>query len=210
MRHRAWVKALNCRVPCPVPDKPACCQSIRPVRMPCHPSGPKRPALATAISPATMLYASMPSVRVPQRDPCHGHAIGPGQVARSPLEHRPGPTSDDNQCLDRLPLNQARAGQNHGGGPTYSAQDIPGVSCAIGAFCGLGSGGGTCARMSGWLPRAMERRSGGISTGPPSALALLPACVVSSTACRPRWQSPGVRRKTRTPWLPTDGPNSPG
>ncbi len=108
---------------CPVPDKSTRCQSVRPVRMSWPSVWSEVSGAGDSDQPVTTFYTSVPSARVPQRELRHGHSIGPGQVARSPLEHRLGPTSDDNRCLDRSPLNQARAGQSRGGGQTYLARD---------------------------------------------------------------------------------------
>jgi len=87
-----------------VPDKSARCQSIRPVRLPLPSIWSAASGAGTTVRPAGKLCGSMPPVRVPQRHLITAMRSGPGQVAGSPLEQRPGPTSDDNRRLDRLPL----------------------------------------------------------------------------------------------------------
>ena len=122
--------------PCPVPDKSASCQSIR-ARSHVLASRPirKRPALAT-ISSATALCTSMPSVRGPLSETssrsCDRAGSSGTKSSRAPswADFRP------ESALDRLPLNQARAGQRRCGRPIYLAPDnLLGLSSGAPSGC---------------------------------------------------------------------------
>ena len=85
-------------VPCQI-SRPVASQS-GPFACPCQPSGPKCPALPR-VSPATTLWTRMPQVRGSLSETSSRPCDRAGSSGTSPLEHRPGPTSDRNRCLDR-------------------------------------------------------------------------------------------------------------
>lgn len=99
---------------CPVPDKLARCQSIRPVRV-------SVPAIRSGACPvgasATSLAASrsapaLLSTRAPERSLPRASNDRAGSSGKKPPRTPPWADLEHNLHLDPLPLNQARPGQN--------------------------------------------------------------------------------------------------
>ena len=131
--HRISIRGRNALYPAD-PDVGVPCQISQsvasrsgPFTFPCQPSGPKRLGCPFCVSDQPGGHGTLHQQARRHEHPSEASPRASNDRAESTGNKPPQSPSwadlDHNLHLDRLPLNQARPGQSHLGGPTYLARD---------------------------------------------------------------------------------------